>query len=123
MFRTVDLYLYTPRSVTKFRKPQRALEIEVTNHLDERSKVPIVWVFVFIAFFVVSVSAIIAWSILYVTDIKMKGEINAVRMSNLESTQANGMSELKSSITELKTDLRELVRGVNATAKKSGRNE
>lgn len=115
MVQAVELSLYRERTLTPFGQTYPAMmEISMAQDIGNNTKIPVSWFFGFFAFVLVVASSIVAYSILYITDIKLKGEINSVRITNLEANQQQSLADIKAAMTEQKNEFKALTERFDA---------
>lgn len=83
------------------------------SEINDKTRIPIVWVFIFLGFFVTLCCGIIGGAVLYVTDIKTSQAVDSVRISNLDSRVNSLESSWSGALQEIKRDLKDLAQYVN----------
>lgn len=112
MVTAIDFYFCKQKHVSpSIQLP--SLEIEMASEINDKTRIPVVWVFIFIGFFVTICCGIIGGAVLYVTDIKTNQAVDSVRITNLDSRVNNLEGSVKEAIMEMKADLKDLANYVN----------
>lgn len=110
MVHAIDFSLCHELNVKKSEhKPKAWVEMAMSSDLSDKTRIPLIWVFTFIAFFCLSILGMMAGAILYVSDLKLQIQVEHVRVSNLEAIQASSVSEMKGSIQEIKLDIKDIM--------------
>lgn len=113
MVRAVDFFVCRRNSMSPFGKQHPSVEIEMAEQIDDRTRVPISWVFSVIVFIMVAVSGVIGGAVLYVTDIKTSQAVASVQIANLDA-RVNGLEgSMQAAILEIKGNLKDLADYVN----------
>ncbi len=109
----VDFFVNHPKSMSPFGKQHPSVEIEMAAQIDDRTRVPLSWVFSVIICIMVAVSGVIGGAVLYVTDIKTSQAVASVQIANLDA-RVNGLEgSMQAAILEIKGNLKDLADYVN----------
>ena len=85
----------------------------MSGEINDKTRIPIVWVFVFLGFFITMCCGIIGGAVLYVTDIKTNQAVDSVRITNLDTRVGALEGSVKEALMEMKADLKDLANYVN----------
>lgn len=114
MVHAIDFYFCKSKRVTPSGKHQiPSIEVQMGSEINDKTRIPIVWVFVFIGFFMTLCCGIIGGAVLYVTDIKTNQAVDSVRISNLDTRVNSLESSWSGALQEIKRDLKDLANYVN----------
>ena len=119
MVQAVDFYLCPSKPMTPSGKQIPHVECHLNTEINDKPRIPIMWVFIFIGFFMTICCGIIGGAVLYVTDIKTNQAVDSVRITNLDTRVNSLESSVKDAIFEMKKDLKDLANYVNEREKRA----